>query len=162
MKAAGVITGRMVLIGALAFFGVIFAANGVLVFFALQSWPGLATDKAYEEGIAYNRTLAAARAQAARGWRSAVVFAGARSAGDVSLRITAEGNVPLGDVQARILFQRPLREGFDVDVSLRRRGPGYFTAPVSLPLDGRWYAVVTAARDGQILYRMRHELMVKP
>ncbi|MBT3306984.1 MAG: nitrogen fixation protein FixH, partial [Alphaproteobacteria bacterium] len=51
------ITGRMVLIWLLAFFGTIFAVNAVLVFFALSSWPGLTTDKAYEEGIAYNRTL---------------------------------------------------------------------------------------------------------
>ena len=41
------ITGRMVLVGLLTFFGVVFAVNGVFVYFALDSWPGLTTEAAY-------------------------------------------------------------------------------------------------------------------
>ncbi len=43
MTAPRPITGRAVLFGLLAFFGVVFAVNGALIFFALDSWSGLTT-----------------------------------------------------------------------------------------------------------------------
>ena len=57
------ITGRQVLFGILGFFGVVFAANGAFIFFALDSFTGLATDSPYQRGIEYNQTLAAAAEQ---------------------------------------------------------------------------------------------------
>ena len=57
------ITGRMVLVGLLTLFGVVFAVNGVFVYFALDSWPGLATEAAYEQGLAHDQSLAEAAAR---------------------------------------------------------------------------------------------------
>jgi nitrogen fixation protein FixH len=162
------ITGRMVLIWLLAFFGTIFAVNAVLVFFALSSWPGLTTDKAYEEGIAYNRTLDAAAAQARLGWSSAVVFsatnlAGAKPrTGQFLLRLTDINKIPVTGLEARVRFRRPVREGFDVTVALKEIALGQYGAPVELPLAGRWYADIDTRRKGDTVYRMRHELMVTP
>ena len=45
------LTGKTVLIGFLAFFGLIFAVNGAFVYFALDSWPGLRYDSAAEAGL---------------------------------------------------------------------------------------------------------------
>lgn len=162
------VTGRMVLFGMLAFFGIIFAANGALVFYALESWPGLTTDKAYQEGIDYNRTLDAAAVQARLGWTSAVVFAATEKpasgpwTGQVRLSLTGRGNAPVTGMDVRVRFRRPVKEGADVTAILMPTAPGRYAAPVGLPLAGRWYADIDAGRNGKTVYRMRHELMVKP
>jgi len=162
VKEARAVTGRMVLIGILAFFGIIFAANGALVFFALDSWPGLSTDKAYEEGLAYNRTLAAASEQAARGWASAVAFEGSPQAGQARVRITGADDTPVAGLDVRVAFRRPVIEGFDVEVRLTETAPGLYAAGIRLPMSGRWHAVLEARRGAETVYRMRHELMVTP
>lgn len=68
------ITGKTVLFGMLAFFGVVFAVNGALVYFAIDSWSGLSTERPFEAGRNHDRTLAEAEAQAALGWNSAVTL----------------------------------------------------------------------------------------
>ncbi|NQV82776.1 MAG: FixH family protein [Rhodospirillales bacterium] len=156
-------TGRMALIWVLTFFGVVFAANGALVFFALDSWPGLMTETAYEEGVAYNRTLDAQAAQARLGWSSTVAFtASGPAAGVLDLHLTGKDNTPITGVEARAHFRRPVREGFDVTVALFETAPGRYRVPVTVALAGRWYANIEILRKGETVYRMRHEVMVTP
>ncbi|MBT3305036.1 MAG: FixH family protein [Alphaproteobacteria bacterium] len=156
-------TGRMALIWVLAFFGVVFAANGALVFFALDSWPGLMTDKAYEEGVAYNQTLDAQAAQARLGWSSTVAFESrGPGTGFLEIRLKDRDNTPVSGVAVRAHFRRPVREGFDVSVILNEIAPGHYGAPVTVSLAGRWYATIKARRKDETVYRMRHEVMVTP
>jgi nitrogen fixation protein FixH len=163
VKAGREITGRMVLMGAIGFFGIIFAANGALVFFALESWPGLATDHAYEEGVEYNRTLAAAREQAGLGWVSALTYEGGVHEGGVArTRLTRPGGVPVTGLAARITFRRPVGEAIEIVVPLAEAAPGLYLAEAVLPLAGRWHAMIEATRDGAPIYRMRHDVMVAP
>ena len=63
------LSGRTVLLSLLGFFGIVIAANGALVAFAIGTMPGLETEKPYQAGIGYNAEIAVARAQAGRGWR---------------------------------------------------------------------------------------------
>ncbi len=53
----------------LAFFAVVLLANGTMIWLAFATWTGLETEGAYQKGLAYNRTLEQAEAQAALGWR---------------------------------------------------------------------------------------------
>jgi len=168
MSTGRPITGRMVLVGMLAFFGVIFAANGALVFFALDSWPGLSTEKAYEEGVAYNRTLEAQAVQARLGWSSAVAFTATKkdgvgpAKGLLGLRLTGPNKSPVTGVDVRVHVRRPVREGFDVTIALKETAPGRYAAPLAVALAGRWYADVDVRRKGKPVYRLRHEIMVTP
>ena len=57
-----------------AFFGVVFAVNGIMVFMALSSWSGLSTDHPYERGLRYNKTLEAMAQRDALGWQETIVF----------------------------------------------------------------------------------------
>ena len=59
-------------------FGVVIAANVALILFSLGSWTGLETTDAYRKGLAYNDVLAAAEAQAARGWDHAIDYGDGR------------------------------------------------------------------------------------
>ena len=153
------ITGKMVLIWIVAFFAVIVAVNLTFVYFALDSWPGLTTQKAYEEGIAYNQTLEGAARQDAMGWRSHVVLGAATPKGTRMLTLTMTGpDGVLAGLAAQARLTRPLGEGLTVDVTLAEDRPGLYAALLRLPALGRWQAEVTArAPDGRA-YRMVHEV----
>ena len=159
MKSERVITGPMVLAGVLAFFAVVFAANGALVFFALESFPGLVADKPYETGLAYNRVLEAAHRQATRGWTSELRLDA--TGGRVVVRMAGADGKPVQGLAARVTLRRPLGEAQDRRVTLRETSPGLYAAEGSLPLAGRWTATVEAEQGGQAVFRMEHELMVR-
>ncbi|PIW26626.1 MAG: hypothetical protein COW30_14050 [Rhodospirillales bacterium CG15_BIG_FIL_POST_REV_8_21_14_020_66_15] len=153
------ITGRTVLIWAVSFFGVIVAVNLSFVYFALDSWPGLTTQKAYEEGLAYNKTLEGAARQDAMGWRSHVGLGAATPKGTRVLSLTMTGpHGPLAGLAAKVRLSRPLGEGLAFETTLTEDRPGLYAALVRLPALGRWTVDVTAgAADGRT-YRMLHEI----
>lgn len=137
-----------------AFFLIVFAANGVLVYVALDTWTGMETEKYYERGLAYNRDLAGARAQAELGWQVdiAITPLGAGPAGElraelaVSLRDRDGRALDGGEVRAR--FIRPTHSGADSEVVLRSLGGGRYGGEVALPLPGQWDLVVLGSVNG--------------
>ena len=151
------ITGRMVLIGFIAFFGTIAAVNGVFMYLALSTWPGLTTEDAYKKGIAYNRTLDEAAAQARLGWRSAVVF---DASGDVRVQMSAKDGAPLQGMRVEVTLSRPLGSETAEVLALQEAAPGEYTGRVAAPEQGRWKADIHAQLN-EDRYRMRHEVMVK-
>jgi nitrogen fixation protein FixH len=132
-----------------AMFAVVIAANGVLVFFAVGSWTGLETDGAYEKGVAYNETLAAARAQAALGWQVEVEVV-SRGAGRVRLEVTFRDRngrpLRLNAVTARLV--RPTHSGHDLRLPLARLEVGRYGAETIVPLPGQWDVRVLAEHGG--------------
>lgn len=158
-SASRPITGKMVLAWIVAFFAVIIAVNLTFVYFALDSWPGLTTQKAYEEGIAYNQTLEGAARQDAMGWRSHVVLGPSTPKGTRLLTLTMTGpDGALAGLAAQARLTRPLGEGLTVDVTLAEDRPGLYAALLRLPALGRWQAEVTArAPDGRS-FRMVHDI----
>ncbi|MEP0340040.1 MAG: FixH family protein [Alphaproteobacteria bacterium] len=153
------ITGKMVLIWIVAFFAVIIAVNLTFVYFALDSWPGLTTQKAYEEGVAYNKTLESAARQDAMGWRSHVALGPSTPKGTRMLTLTMTGpDGPLAGLAAQARLTRPLGKGLTVDAKLAEDRPGLYAALLRLPALGRWQVEVTArAPDGRS-FRMVHEI----
>ena len=57
-------------------FLVIAAVNGVMIWLAVDTFTGIATERHYEKGLAYNQALAAAEVQAALGWTAETAFEG--------------------------------------------------------------------------------------
>jgi hypothetical protein len=78
------IDGRHVLLGLIAFFGVMLVANSLLVYYALDTFSGGDRPDPYRAGLRYNDTIAAAERQAALGWQSDVAYDDDR--GRLSLR----------------------------------------------------------------------------
>ncbi|MEZ5776152.1 MAG: FixH family protein [Hyphomicrobiaceae bacterium] len=72
VKGRGGLTGRHVLMMLIAFFGVIFAVNGVFLYAAISTFDGTDTSSAYQKGIDYNTTIAESEEQARRGWKGVV------------------------------------------------------------------------------------------
>ncbi len=164
MTAPRPITGRAVLFGLSAFFGVVFAVNGALIFFALDSWSGLSTERPFAAGRDHDRTLARAEAQAALGWRSAVALVpSAVGAGQaVEVTLTGRTGAPLGGLEVELALRRPARGDLDRRLSLSETTAGRYRGTVALPLPGRWYAEIRVRGADGPRYRMEHEIAAEP
>lgn len=132
--------GRKVLYALLAFFGAIVAVNGVFVYLALASWNGLTSRNAYQEGLAYNRTIERIRAQAELGWQLDIDY----RAGRAAVAVLDRDGRPLDGLRVRVQFMRPTAEGNDLTVGLDAAGGGRYAAAAELPLPGQWDMVVDA------------------
>lgn len=147
--------------GFVGFFLVVFAANGALVAFALNSWTGVETESAYEQGLRYNAALEAAKAQRELGWSAELDYAseGAQRGRLGLLLRDAEGRGIHGAaVVAR--FVRPSHEGHDFEAPLREVGDGRYAASVTLPLAGLWEIRMKAER-GEVRF-LASERIVAP
>lgn len=154
MKAARPITGRHVLFGFLAFFGLIFAANAMFVYFALSSWTGLETRQHYNEGLAYNRILAADDRQKTLGWQARIEveqMAGHRAR--VLVTLFDRGGNALDNVDVSSSFIRPTHEGHDFSGALAPLGNGRYAAEFDVPLAGQWDVRVAANRGDNRYYK---------
>jgi nitrogen fixation protein FixH len=143
-----------------AFFAVVVAVNGAMIWIALGSWTGLATNQAYDRGLQYNRNLAAARRQAALGWRPelhARLTDGL--AGEVELAVTDALRQPLAGADVAIRFERPTSEGADFTLAMVPSEAGIYRTRFELPLAGVWN-VHTTIRRGDDLYVHEQRLVL--
>lgn len=156
------LSGRDVLVMLVAFFALVFAANGAFVYLALRSWPGLVSERAYLDGLAYNRMLGAAAAQRAAGLRPELAFRlDGNGAGELSLRVRDRDGRPVDGLEVTAEFVRPTNEGFDLAVALGRRGPGLYGSEVRLPLKGQWDVRLRAAGAGAADLRLDRRLWLE-
>lgn len=145
-----------------AMFAVIIAVNGSLVYWAVSSWPGLASDNHYERGLAYNEVLEAERQEAALGWG---VQADLEALDDgraaLTLLLTGKDGQPLypDSITARLL--RPTVEGMDAEVELRRVAAGRYLGEAVLPQPGVWDLVLQLER-GSDSHVSKQRLFFKP
>lgn len=122
-----------------AFFGVVVAVNGVMLYFATSTYNGLQTENHFIKGIKYNDDLAGARAQAERGWKVEYGFEATdpqKGVAAVTLR-DKHGNL-LKDAQVTVTFIRPTHQGHDRTLELPYLGEGRYGQAVELPLAGVW------------------------
>jgi nitrogen fixation protein FixH len=145
-----------------AFFGVVLAANAVMIWVAFATWPGLETQSAYQKGLAYNRTLAAARAQDALGWRVDLDLApaGGRLA-RLKLTLADRYGDLIEDARVTAAFVRPTYAGHDVELAVPHDHGGVYDAEAALPLAGVWELHLTAESHGDT-YRLRRRLYLEP
>jgi nitrogen fixation protein FixH len=142
-------------------FLVFLIANGVMVYFAGRSWTGLETEGAYEKGLAYNDTIAAAEAQAALGWRVDVEtgVANAREAW-VEVRLEDRDGRPIAAQRVWVRLVRPTSEGHDRTASLTPVGAGRYRGLIDLPLPGQWDLRVWIEHAGGV-YQTSHRVFLK-
>ncbi len=102
------------------FFAVVIAVNVVFVTLALRSQPGVITDHAYEKGLAYNKVVDAASAQAALGWQGEISVAeGAGLTRQVTLTLKDKQHKPLVAQQLVLKATRPTQSGLDFEVTVK-------------------------------------------
>lgn len=142
-------------------FGIVVIANVILVLFALDSWTGLETEQAYQRGLAYNRTLDAATAQAALGWKTTLGFEpSGPSRGRLAVSFVDSAGRPINGLSVSVRLVRPTHEGFDHQVSLVPEAAGRYVVPLELPLPGQWQVRVEA-RGREAPYRLNGRIVVR-
>jgi nitrogen fixation protein FixH len=149
-------TGWHVLAMFIAFFGVIFAVNFTMAWFANSTWSGLVVANGYVASQSFDRDLAKARAQQALGWKVDFTASGDR------IRITfadaagrkIDGLTITGDLE------RTVTDREDQKLSFSPMGSGVYSAPAVLA-PGVWEVEVDAAGSGVSDYHKIFRFVVK-
>lgn len=152
------ITGRTVLFGMIAFFGVIMAVNAAFVYFALNSWPGLSSDQAYEDGLAYNKTLQAAAVQKSLGWTSALNLT---DDGAINVQVLDKLGLPVRGLDISLRMLRPTHEQDDLSPELMEVSEGLYTANLANIARGQWRAELTVKNEGKTQFFVIHDMMIE-
>lgn len=159
------ITGKWVLKAFILSFGVIFAVNGLLTYYAFTSWSGLETKNAYDKGLAHNQTLANAQAQARLGWQVAVLYEtsaadGPTRAGVLTVKVNDKQGQGVDGLAGTALLWRPTHEGSDQRAVLAAIGSGVYRSEVNVPAAGQWDVRLELTGAAQP-YRLRRRIVIK-
>jgi nitrogen fixation protein FixH len=148
--------GRIVLYGLIGFFLTFMTVDAVMVTLAVRSQTGVVTDHAFEKGLAYNDTIAAARDQEKLGWRGTF----SNNQGKVVFHLEDKQGVPLSGAKIRMKIWRPVHDGEDKEDNLVEIKPGQYEAWYKRPFSpGLWQVDIHAVKDDQN-FRFSEQFMV--
>jgi nitrogen fixation protein FixH len=154
------IKGRHVLIGLVAFFGLIFLANGIFLYFALTTFGGGDTSNSYRKGLHYNDTLAAAARQAERGWKAELTYDA--KAGRFALGLRDMSGEPVGGLHINADVGRPATDREDLSAEFREIEGGLYVAELRLT-PGQWVVQLHSnelSRGGDPTYRLKQRIII--
>ncbi len=152
------LNGWMVLAIFVGLFFIVLGANGAMTYFALKTFSGEFIAHPYERGLAYNREIAAARAQESRDWKVDVRLAPASADKTqiiVTLRDAAGAALNGLDLEAVLIAPANLKQ--DIRVKLDDLGDGRYAGDAAF-IAGRHDLVLSAKRAGQEVFRSQNRL----
>ncbi len=154
------LTGRMVLLCLVGFFGVVGAVNAVLVRAAVSTFGGIETESSYQAGFAFTRETAEARSQDALRWRVEAKLT-PLGGGVTDLQVDARDAAgrPLHGLLATARFAHPADRRSDQVVALQETQPGEFRGTADAAA-GQWDLVLALARDGKTVFRSKNRVTV--
>lgn len=154
--------GRDVLLGLIAFFGVIFAVNGYFLYSALSTHTGVVAVEPYRKGLAYNDRIAADERQGKLGWNGTL---DAERSGAIALVLTDRDG---GAVSGRVVtatIGRPVTGKDDTTITLNESAPGRYVAAAGTLAPGAWIVSAEVAESDNAAnpsYRLRRRIWLKP
>jgi nitrogen fixation protein FixH len=157
MTSTRPLSGRTVFALLIAGFGAVLIANLTMVWLALDSWPGLISETAYQDGLDFNRVLEAGERQRGLEWQVSI----AAPDGVVELVVSQADGVPVVGLTIFANAYRPAAEGSDSSLDLREVSPGHYRAVAPLHLDGNWNVVIDAVWAGEP-YHIERRIFVVP
>jgi nitrogen fixation protein FixH len=155
------VTGAKVLIWLLAFFGVVFAINGVLVRAAISTFGGVETASSYKAGLQFEREIATAERQDELHWQ--VTGKLARDAqGEAVLDVTARDaqGFALAGLTADARLAHPADERLDHVIPVRPIAAGVFHGEVNAQ-PGQWDLIVDLYRGETRVFRSRNRVTLR-
>jgi nitrogen fixation protein FixH len=151
------LTGRHVLLMVVGFFSVLILVNGIFIYQAVDTFRGEDVERSYRQGLDYNQTINARRAQAQLGWIADIdTLHEVRSSDERELRINIRRKS--GPSVAYDEMTGLLRHPVDttLDIPLTFQGTNASVARASVP-SGRWVFIGTAFK-GDVTFTFRKEL----
>ncbi len=144
MHAQGALfTGRHMLIVMVMFFGVIFIANGFMVYFASQSWTGLVVKNGYVASQAFNRKVDRQNKLLADGWRGALEIKN----GHYNF-VLSKGAEHIRDCAVMGVFRRPVHNKNDQTLRFKADTAGVYRTQLDLA-PGVWTLTLKALCPGE-------------
>jgi len=147
------------------FFAVVITVNGIMMFFAFDSWTGLETKDHYLKGLAYDDNVAGAKTQEALGWDvklNVETLQAEDKQRKVAYQVTFldHNNQPVESLKAHTFFRRPTHDGVDVDGPSELVKPGVVAGEMTLAIPGNWEVRVHAESMGR-QYQLVERVLVK-
>ena len=118
--------GRHVLMIVVGFFAVVVGLDIWFAVLAVQTFPGETSKTPYEDGLAYNHTLARRAREAALGWT--ITVAADTPRGVVEVRATDGRGRPIQGGVVQAVLGRPATDIGQIHATLRQAGPGVYRA----------------------------------
>jgi len=155
------LTGRMVLVCFLAFFGVVFGVNGVMVHEALSTFSGVETESSYQAGQMFEHDVAMAKAQDEQHWQIDAKVTHAAD-GNAHLDVLARdaAGVVLAGMDATATFERPTDRRLDRRVAVSESAPGHFSGSAAIS-PGQWDLIIELSRQGNRLFRSKNRVVIR-
>lgn len=158
------LTGWHVLAMLVAFFAVVASVNVFMMTTAIRTMPGLDARNGYDASQNFNRQeLAAAQAQARRGWQSDATLSLANRVLDLDIRFRDRMGKPLSGLAVTVVLQHRAQRSRDRAITLSPRGDGLYAAKLDGIDAGGWGLVIEAhdLESGERLFLSRHRLALK-
>jgi nitrogen fixation protein FixH len=136
------------LIGWFALVGTFLAVNGVMIYFAITTNPGLVVEDYYDRGQYYEHNLASKLAQDP-GWALRAEVPNDVKAGQAQVLrfvVSDTAGQPVAVDGATFYAYRPSDVGRDFSSPMEREAPGRYAVTVNFPLIGVWDTLFTARR----------------
>ena len=155
------VTGRMVFVCLVAFFGIITAVNAVMIRAAVSTFGGVETESAYQAGLAFAQETAQVAAQDARHWHVEAHTSRAAD-GAILVEVSAKDadDRPLAGLQATARLVHPTDRRADRVVAIGERGTGQFQG-TAMALAGQWDLVIELSQDGTAVFRSKNRIYLR-
>jgi nitrogen fixation protein FixH len=131
-----------------AFFVALTLVLAHMVWLAVGSYPGTVSDRAYEQGLAYNKSLQATAAQQALGWQGKLDVRAAGAATQLRYVLRDADGQLLKDATIHCWLYRPSSNKLDEKMALAAQADGSYGAVVTLPAKGMWEVRLAAQAQG--------------
>src|SRR4029078_2058844 len=154
------LTGKHVLICFVAFFGIVFAVNAVMVKAAMSTFGGVQTTSSYKAGLMFGQDVAQAETQHALHGRVSGKLA-RDGAGNTVLDISVRDpkDMPVGGLAAQARLGHPADERRDHLIALNDASGGRFHG-VTRAEPGQWELIVDLYKNDARVFRSRSRVML--
>jgi nitrogen fixation protein FixH len=147
------LTGRMVLLILIVFFGVVIVVNLFMAYVAVHTFSGLQNQRPYETGLEFNRTLKSAGVQQELHWQVSSHYERLAD-GRISLKLSLrdKNGQPVDGTATKVSLLSPVNALRDVVFDLIPQGAGEFSGTASADA-GQWDLVIEVKRDNAEVFR---------
>ncbi len=155
------LTGWRTLGIAVACFSVIFAVNGFMAYSAISTFTGETEPSPYEHGLAYEKDIEAAKAQAALGWSvSGHVARDDSGAAAIEVSMLDAAGAPVRGLAVMARLELPENVKFDTNAPLAETAPGVYAGKVAAK-PGQWDFQIEAKQGGARVFRSENRIALQ-
>jgi nitrogen fixation protein FixH len=155
------LTGRMVLVILVAFFGVVIGVNVTMMKLAIATLPGTEVDSAYSASLGYEKEIVAARDQSARNWRvDAHVDRAPDGAALLQVEARDKDGKPVTGLKFQGRFERPADKRADLSVALGEVGIGIYRGRLEAIAGGQWDLVLEGDGASGRMFLSKNRLLL--